>query len=60
MQVVLAAFDDEIEGSVKHITDADGMRTEIICNNCGAHLGHVFWVNSLQIKTRVIVLILFH
>lgn len=44
------SFDGEVKGAVHHQKDADGIRTEIICAKCGAHLGHVFEGENLTSK----------
>ena len=44
------SFDQEIKGAVKRVPDADGMRTEIVCSKCKAHLGHVFFGEQFTAK----------
>lgn len=44
------SFDDSLPEAVVRRPDPDGLRTEIICSNCSAHLGHVFEGENLTPK----------
>jgi peptide-methionine (R)-S-oxide reductase len=44
------AFDDCLAGAVHRVPDPDGIRTEIECATCGAHLGHEFVGECLTAK----------
>jgi peptide-methionine (R)-S-oxide reductase len=44
------SFDESFPNAIKRVPDPDGIRTEIECANCGAHLGHEFVGEGLTLK----------
>lgn len=44
------SFDEEITGATRSQANSDGERMEVLCVNCGAHLGHIFLGENLTEK----------
>jgi peptide-methionine (R)-S-oxide reductase len=44
------SFDENFPNAIKRVPDPDGIRTEIECASCGAHLGHEFLGEELTDK----------
>ncbi|MGB7954360.1 MAG: methionine-R-sulfoxide reductase [Candidatus Nitrosopolaris sp.] len=44
------SFDENFPNAIKRVPDPDGIRTEIECTSCGAHLGHEFLGEDLTDK----------
>lgn len=54
------AFYEGVPGAIKEVSDADGRRVEILCQNCGSHLGHVFKGEGFPTPTNERYVLFFH